>query len=226
MSSAVSGRAAVLASLLLAAGVAHAQEGPTMAGVLEASTADDWQVIGQDDLLYLFLEHGVVVFELAPAFAPDHIANIRALAAQHYWDGLAVIRSQDNYVAQWGDPKAGTDDARSLGDVPAGILPEFYRPLDGLDLRSIDSDDAYADEVGFVDGFPVGSDGERAWLAHCYGMLGAGRANEVDSGNGAELYVVTGHAHFRPPPPEHTSPPGWQHRYLGARSALPRVVPA
>jgi len=165
-----------------------------MAGVLEASTADDWQVLEQDDLLYLFLERGIVVFELAPAFAPDHIASVRALAAQHYWDGLAVIRSQDNYVAQWGDPKAGTDDARSFGDVPAGITPEFYRPLDGLDLRSIDSDDAYADAVGFVDGFPVGSDGGRAWLAHCYGMLGAGRANEVDSGNGAELYVVTGHA--------------------------------
>ena len=33
-----------------------------------------------------------------------------------------------------------------------------------------------------------------AWLAHCYGMVGAGRGNAPDSGNGAELYVVTGHA--------------------------------
>jgi hypothetical protein len=32
----------------------------------------------------------------------------------------------------------------------------------------------------------------KAWLAHCYGMLGAGRSNEEDSSIGAELYVVTG----------------------------------
>jgi peptidylprolyl isomerase len=32
------------------------------------------------------------------------------------------------------------------------------------------------------------------WLAHCYAMVGAGRGNEIDSGTGAELYVVTGHA--------------------------------
>jgi peptidylprolyl isomerase len=33
-----------------------------------------------------------------------------------------------------------------------------------------------------------------AWLAHCYAMAGVGRGNSPDSGNGAELYVVTGHA--------------------------------
>jgi peptidylprolyl isomerase len=56
--------------------------------------------------------------------------------------------------------------------------------------------DGYAPEVGFSRGFPAARDprtGE-AWLVHCYGMVGAGRANEIDSGTGAELYVVTGHA--------------------------------
>ena len=32
----------------------------------------------------------------------------------------------------------------------------------------------------------------RAWIAHCYGTIGAGRGNGVDSGNGAELYAVIG----------------------------------
>ncbi len=56
--------------------------------------------------------------------------------------------------------------------------------------------DGYAPEVGFSGGFPAARDprtGE-TWLVHCYAMVGAGRANEVDSGTGAELYVVTGHA--------------------------------
>ena len=48
--------------------------------------------------------------------------------------------------------------------------------------------------MGFVDGFPVGHDPKAgtAWLAHCYGTLGAGRGNDEDSSIGAELYVVDG----------------------------------
>ena len=34
----------------------------------------------------------------------------------------------------------------------------------------------------------------KAWLAHCYGMVGAGRDVASDSGNGSELYAVIGHA--------------------------------
>ena len=33
-----------------------------------------------------------------------------------------------------------------------------------------------------------------AWLAHCYGMVGAGRDDDADSGGGTELYAVIGHA--------------------------------
>ena len=31
-------------------------------------------------------------------------------------------------------------------------------------------------------------------MVHCYGMVGAGRDNDVNTGSGAELYVVNGHA--------------------------------
>lgn len=170
----------------------------TMSGVLEASSDADWKTVPQNRLLYLFLDVGLVVFELAPEFAPRHVANVRQLAGDGYWDGLAVLRSQDNYVVQWGDPEANTAAARSHGSAATRIDGEFFRDLgdvgEGLKYTPIDSTDAYADTVGFVDGFPAGSDGERIWLAHCYGMLGAGRANASDSGSGAELYVVTGHA--------------------------------
>ena len=56
--------------------------------------------------------------------------------------------------------------------------------------------DTYAPEVGFSDGFPTALDPKlgRAWLIHCYGMVGAGRDNDVDSGGGTELYAVIGHA--------------------------------
>lgn len=185
---------AAVATLTVLAPALPADEPLTMAGVLEAAAASDWRELDQSRALYLYLDSGVVVFELAPEFAPQHVDNVRKLVAGRYFDGLAILRSQDNYVAQWGDPAAGTAAARPLGEASHGLPPEFYRAKAGLEITPLDSTDAYAEAVGFVDGFPVGSDGERAWLAHCYGMLGAGRGNEPGSGSGAELYVVTGHA--------------------------------
>jgi peptidylprolyl isomerase len=56
--------------------------------------------------------------------------------------------------------------------------------------------DTYAPEVGFTNGFPAAREPRThlAWLVHCYGMVGAGRDNDVDSGGGTELYVVIGQA--------------------------------
>lgn len=166
----------------------------TMASVLESASESDWVGLQQQDLLYLEVESGTVIFELAHEFAPRLIDNLKLLTGDRYFDGLSINRVQDNYVVQWGDPQAGTDAARSHGDAPEILEPEFYRSSEGLEFSPIDSRDAYADTVGFVSGFPAGSDGERTWLAHCYGMLGTGRANAANSGSGAELYVVTGHA--------------------------------
>jgi peptidylprolyl isomerase len=171
-----------------------AQEAKTMSSVLEASGASDWRDLNQDMALYLSLDHGTVVIELAPEFAPNHVANIRRLVSEHYFDGLKVIRSQDNYVAQWGDPEEDADAARSFGSAKSTLAAEFYRDRAGIDFMPIAGVDPYADEVGFVNGFPTGRDNERAWLTHCYGMMGVGRGMELDSGNGSSLYVVTGHA--------------------------------
>ncbi len=165
---------------------------PTMSEVLAATVPSDWRGLDPENTLYLQLPGGRVVVELAPAFAPLHAANIRTLVREKYFDGLAVVRSQDNFVVQWADP----DGKRPLGAARATVAPEFTVPAKGLPFTRLPDVDGYAPEVGFVDGFPVGRDprsGE-AWIAHCYAMVGVGRGNELDSGNGAELYVVTGQA--------------------------------
>ena len=172
----------------------YADEALTTQRVLESTTVADWRTPDPSYLLYMQMADGKVIFELAPTFAPEHIANIRQLVTDRYFDGLPIIRSQDNYVVQWGDPAVGTDAAKKFGDAELQLEHEFYRKRAGLKIVELDSNDAYADGVGFVDGFPVASDTERAWLTHCYGMLGAGRDMAANSGNGAELYVVTGHA--------------------------------
>lgn len=184
--------AASLAAAFAASG-ADATRPLTMADVLAASKPSDWRPLDPENTLYVQLASGLVVIELAPAFAPLHAANIRTLVRQGYYDGLPIIRSQDNYVVQWGDP----DGKRDLGKAHATLPPEFTVPsTPAMAFTRLPDVDGYAPEVGFSGGFPAGRDPKtkQAWLAHCYGMVGAGRGNELDSGSGAELYVVIGNA--------------------------------
>jgi peptidylprolyl isomerase len=187
--------ALAVAPTLAAGQVAPAPSSPprTMSEVLAATTPVDWRPLDPENTLYLQLPQGRVVIELAPAFAPQHADNLRRLARGKYFDGLAIVRSQDNFVVQWGDP----DGKRSLGMARDKLQPEFtVKMTPALPFEPLPDRDGYAPEVGFSQGFPAGRDPARgeAWLAHCYGMVGAGRGNEADSGSGAEMYVVTGHA--------------------------------
>lgn len=170
-------------------------KGPTMQEVLDASSPTDWRPLDPQNTLYMDVGGGRVVIELAPDFAPEHVANLRTLAQEKYFDGLAIVRSQDNYVVQWGDAHGGDPaKARSLGSAKVPLPAEFTRPAEGLGFTRLPDVDGYAPEVGFVQGFPAGRDpaANEAWLAHCYGTVGAGRGMAPDSSNGAELYVAIG----------------------------------
>ena len=180
-----------------AASAASAPKARTTADILREAPASAWRRPDPDNVLAMTLPSGVVWIELAQRFAPRHADNIRTLVAQHYFDGLAVLRVQDNFVAQWGDPAAADEDAskgRSLGAAARTLEPEFSISDKDLKIAKLKDRDVWAPVTGFVDGFPVAADPKthRAWVAHCYGTVGAGRGNTVDSGNGAELYAVIG----------------------------------
>ncbi|WP_295999089.1 peptidylprolyl isomerase [Rugamonas sp.] len=167
----------------------------TLSDIIKASTADDWRPLDPERTLYMELPAGRVVIELAPAFAPRNVANIETLAREHYYDGLAVLRSQDNFVAQWGDPDEAQP--KSLGSAKDKVAAEFTVPMTKAQhfVRQPDVD-GYAPQIGHADGFPAGRDPKTGatWLAHCYGMVGVARDNDSDSGNGSGLYAVSGHA--------------------------------
>jgi cyclophilin family peptidyl-prolyl cis-trans isomerase len=93
-----------------------------------------------------------------------------------------------------------------------GTYPTVHEP----DVRLVQGPDQYAPATGFVYGWPVALRGIRAvtpvydeagkplealhplehdaWPVHCYGMVGVGRNYSPDTGSGAELYTVIGHA--------------------------------
>ena len=185
-------RLAGLACALLAtpAGAAFAEAGATPAAVLAAAPAADWTGLDPANLLVLDLARGGrVVILLADGLAPAHAANIRALARAHWYDDLVVERVQDDYVVQWGDP----DNARPLpAGLPRNLPAEYERSAAGLAVTPLPYRDTYAAATGFAGAFPVGEEGGRAWLIHCYGMVGVGRDLNPDTGTGAELYAVIG----------------------------------
>lgn len=165
---------------------------PAMSEVLAASKATDWRALDPERTLYLELATGRVVIELAPQFAPNHVANILALVREQYFDGLAIMRVQDNYVVQWGD----ADGKRPLRAAKKTLTAEFDRSARGLPFTVLPDPDSYAAQVGFSDGFHAARDSATgtAWMAHCYGAVGVGRDVAADSGGGTELYAVIGHS--------------------------------
>ena len=185
--------ATLFALLTFVASQAMAAPSASMVEILAASPPSDWRALDPRNTVYLELPKGRVIIELAPRFAPHHVANIRTLIREGYFDGLAIVRVQDDYVVQWADP----DEKRSVGAAAATLKAEFDRPFDATEpFTALPDPDTYAPSTGFADGFPAARDPGtgKTWLTHCYGMVGVGRDNDADSGGGAELYAVIGHA--------------------------------
>ncbi len=176
-------RTLLLAALLASTGQAVSSEAPS---------ASAWRPLDPDNTLYMELTGGRVIIELAPQFAPNHVQNIKALVRAKYFDQQRINRVQDNFVTQWGDPNF----AGPIGDAKPKLPGEFTRSAVGLPFTALPDADAYAPQTGFVEGFPAARESAtgEAWAVHCYGMVGVGRGNESDSGSGAELYAVNGHA--------------------------------
>ena len=160
----------------------------------------------------------VVIQLMPPPFSQGWVGNIRRLAAAHWWDGTSVNRVQDNYVVQWGDPDSDNKaKAKALPDG-LGTVPESAYAVDFSKVRSWQtvstvravqrslrswtpkdagdgvSSDAYAWQTEISNGWPVATDTQTIWPVHCYGMVGVGRNLPPDTGTGAELYTVIGHA--------------------------------
>jgi peptidylprolyl isomerase len=174
---------------------------PTPKELLAKSQPQEWRTPDPQNLLVMQLPQGRVLIELAPDFAPLHVANIRTMAHEHYYDDLHIVRVHDNFVTQWGDP-ASDDNGdksklKSLGSAKDRLPPEYTRPYDTkLPFTPLKDGDVYAPEVGFSEGFPAARDKARnqEWLTHCYGMVGVGRDLDPQTGSGSELYAVIGQA--------------------------------
>lgn len=58
-----------------------------------------------ENMLYMDLDYGRVVIQMRPDLAPNHVARIKELVRQGFYDGLTFHRVIEGFVAQGGDPK-------------------------------------------------------------------------------------------------------------------------
>jgi peptidylprolyl isomerase len=57
-----------------------------------------------ENTLYLDLKDGRVVIEMRPDLAPKHVARIKELTRQGFYDGVVFHRVMEGFMAQTGDP--------------------------------------------------------------------------------------------------------------------------
>ncbi len=90
---------------------------------------------GQDleNTLYLDLAAGRVVIQLRPDLAPKHVARIKELAREGFYDGIVFHRVIDGFMAQTGDPTGTGTGGSDKPDLPAEFSKQpFERGTVGM----------------------------------------------------------------------------------------------
>ena len=167
--------------------------------------ADSWRTADQGDLLYIETDHGMVIVEMAPEFAPNHVARMRTLAQERFYDFLVWHRVIDGFMAQGGGARSNPGHAADVD----GLQAEFTVRRSGepvvtelqdrmINPRSLPQ----MAKAGFWDGFPAGTqtaalaaitgDGQvQSWLLHCTGAAAAARTGDPNSAR-SQFYITRG----------------------------------
>ena len=150
-----------------------------------------WRTPAQDDLVYIQLESGTVIIELAPFMAPKHVAQFKYLVAEGFYDGLDFYRVIDGFVAQGGDFSE-----KKLSKNKILLNAEFSRPTPSKsDFMLVQTPDFIAPQTGYLHGFAAGRDpkAKQEWLLHCPGAVAFARDIGKNSAS-TEFYIVIGQA--------------------------------
>ncbi|WP_412546258.1 peptidylprolyl isomerase [Maricaulis sp. MIT060901] len=168
---------------------APAMDGGVIGG-LDFTDIPDWRAVDPEDVLVIETRTGVVYVELADQFAPNHAARMRQAARDGFYDGREFYRVIDGFVVQGG--RGEEENSEVLPQYPA-LAAELAVASDSVTFTAMQDRDLYAPEVGHVDGFAVGRDGDQTWMLHCLGTMAMARDNDADSAD-VEFFIVIGHA--------------------------------
>jgi peptidylprolyl isomerase len=148
-----------------------------------------WRQLDPANTVYMQIGEGQVIFELNPLFAPKTSKQFRNLLEENFYRSLSFYRVIDGFVAQGGD-----ESDIDLPNSQPRIEAEFQKERsEEIQWTKVQSNDLFAPETGFIDGFPAARDDKNVWLTHCPGALAMARNNEPDSGS-TDFYIVIGQA--------------------------------
>ena len=157
----------------------------------------DWRAPDPNDVLVIDTNKGRVLVEMVPEVAPQHVARMRELAHENFFDGQRFFRVIEDFMDQTGDPQNSGQGGSPKPNVPAEFM--FRR---GPDMPFTMAADQTVAEIGFLKSLPVTSqsmamaplnkDGKvRAWVLYCQGVAGMARDNNEDSAN-SQFFLMRG----------------------------------
>jgi peptidyl-prolyl cis-trans isomerase B (cyclophilin B) len=79
------------------------------------------------DYLILDLKDGPVKIKLRPDLAPNHVARVKALAGNGFYDGVVFHRVIPGFMAQTGDPTGTGSGGSDLPDLKAEFSDEKHK---------------------------------------------------------------------------------------------------
>lgn len=168
---------------------------------------DAWRDVDQAKTLYISTDHGQVVVELAPEFAPTHVDRMQTLAQQQFYDFLVWHRVIDGFMAQGGGSRSNPNHRAELPPMQAEFTVRRGPEMEISELqdrvvnpRSVPQ----SAKAGFWNGFPAGTqtlalagltgDGQvQSWLLHCEGAASMARTSDPNSA-GSQFYITRDHA--------------------------------
>ena len=163
----------------------------SFAPVAQAAEEVTWRQVDAENLVFMELTLGRVAIELNPRFAPKTVKQFRQLVQDRFYDGLSFYRVIDGFVAQGGDGS----DLGEISNLPL-IAAEFeIEWSEDYPWISVQSQDLFAPETGFVDGFAVARNPAKnsGWLTHCPGTVAMAR-NDSPGSSRTDFYIVIGQA--------------------------------
>lgn len=185
---------------------ATAQETSTDTASAYIFPDEAWRTVDQDRLLYIDTDHGMIVVEMAPEFAPLHVERMRELVGERFYDFLVWHRVIDDFMAQAGGSRANPGHAADKPPLPA----EFTARRDTSAIAISELQDRVINpgqnpqmaKAGFWNGFHAGTqtaalagitgDGRvQSWLLHCRGAAAMARTNDPNSAR-SQFYITTG----------------------------------
>ena len=151
---------------------------------------DQWRLVDPENMLIMDLPNGPITIELRPDLAPKHVAQIKTLTRQGFYNGVVFHRVIEGFMAQGGDPTGTGQGDSELPD----IQPEFVRTKDEIVNAHYIGRDYRSPAIGFIGPVPVAAEPDALksfleqndvglWGVHCPGVMSMARTEDPGSAN-------------------------------------------